>query len=300
MTEDLPLDHELKFASLGIPTILLEPFGKIPHRLFYGRFHGFERIAESDPVALTARRLSAPAANIGIATGAISGLIVLDGDTKRDGDPWGSLMEWEDMTGVHLPDDGPLVRTPSGGWHLYFRTDQRCPSPIGWLPDVDVRADGAQVVAPPSAIGTPADYVEYRLVRGDFSTIPTIPTEVVADIQQNGGRYSAIRGAWTGSNGARKDAQRHDIAALRAEGLRCGSRDSGFQSLSWSLTLRHYPHRDLIHRIAYEVWERTDQPRDDVYPWDRVERKLARAWEALEPRLCAEHAWPFLLGSGNG
>lgn len=89
-------------------------------------------------------------AAIGIPTGFLWD--VLDVDTKNDADGR-----------VHLPYlqrlgllDGcqRLVRTPSGGWHLYFRasaaTTNRASSTLG----LDVRGKGGYVLAPPSWIDT--------------------------------------------------------------------------------------------------------------------------------------------------
>jgi len=37
-----PLEYELMYARLGIPTIALEPLSKVPHRQYYGQFVGFD------------------------------------------------------------------------------------------------------------------------------------------------------------------------------------------------------------------------------------------------------------------
>jgi len=87
-------------------------------------------------------------ANVGIATGAASGLVVLDIDPRHGGDD--SLVELEREQGK-LPAT-PIVLTGGGGQHLYFRhPGGRVVSATGIRPGVDVRADGTLVVAPPSA-----------------------------------------------------------------------------------------------------------------------------------------------------
>jgi hypothetical protein len=88
-----------------------------------------------------------PDANIGVATGSVSNLIVLDVDRRHGGIE--SLKKFENENG-RLP-DGPAVRTGDGGFHLYFR----CPagtvrSRSGVLPGIDMRGDGGLVVYPPS------------------------------------------------------------------------------------------------------------------------------------------------------
>jgi hypothetical protein len=91
-----------------------------------------------------------PDSNIGIATGWLSNLIVLDVDA---GQGFEHLREWEKQ-GKHLPKT-VTVRTGSGGRQYYFRFpdlnfDPVSESKLCDFQDIDVRADGGQVVAPPS------------------------------------------------------------------------------------------------------------------------------------------------------
>lgn len=91
-------------------------------------------------------------ANVGILTGAASGVWVLDVDPRNGGDA--SLAGLEE-------EFGPLpatyrVRTGSGGWHLYFaldgltiRNDNDGKLRVG----LDVKGEGGYVVAPPSVSG---------------------------------------------------------------------------------------------------------------------------------------------------
>lgn len=82
--------------------------------------------------------------NVGIVTGRGSGLVVVDLDSPTDA-RW--AME-------HFGDTPFVVQTGKQGWHLYYR----CPSDgteIGnrvrlWGRQIDLRADGGYVVAPPS------------------------------------------------------------------------------------------------------------------------------------------------------
>jgi len=99
--------------------------------------------------------------NIGIATGKISGLYVIDVDIKKDG--MENLQKWERENEVLNP--MYRVLTGSGGYHYYF------PYPVGFgisdnvrttdntglyhnrggiLSGVDIRGDGGLIVAPPS------------------------------------------------------------------------------------------------------------------------------------------------------
>ncbi|QJW92517.1 bifunctional DNA primase/polymerase [Frigoriglobus tundricola] len=85
-------------------------------------------------------------ANVGIATGAASKLVVLDIDVKGGGIE--TLALWKQEHG-EMPKT-PAVRTPTGGLHFYFRYADGVGSKTGIAPGIDVRGNGGQVVAPPS------------------------------------------------------------------------------------------------------------------------------------------------------
>jgi hypothetical protein len=101
---------------------------------------------------LTAWWSNWPGANIGIVTGKISGITVIDCDTPE------AVAELEET----LPDSFlcPIVETPRGGRHYYFSYQPDLKTGAEIMPGVDVRNDGGYVVAPPSM--TPRGI--YRLI----------------------------------------------------------------------------------------------------------------------------------------
>jgi len=88
-----------------------------------------------------------PEAMIGIVTGSISNLLVIDCDSQEGFDRINDI----------LPDSLaiPTVRTPRGGWHLYFRFPKEGGVTTGTniVGGVDIRGEGGYVVAPPSGNG---------------------------------------------------------------------------------------------------------------------------------------------------
>lgn len=106
--------------------------------------------ASSDPEQVAAWWLRTPNANIGIPTGTASGVVVVDVDVHgpRDG-----RAAYQRATEAGLVDGaGLLVRTPTGGAHVYFPAtsgrEQR-----SWqaaTAGVDFRGDGGYIIAPPS------------------------------------------------------------------------------------------------------------------------------------------------------
>lgn len=102
--------------------------------------HGFKDAA-TDPDGVRALWHRWPAPLVGIATGAVSDLAVLDIDAQKGGADW-----WADRR-EHLPQTR-TVRTRSGGLHLWFRHTPGLRCSVGKIaPGVDVRADGGYIVA---------------------------------------------------------------------------------------------------------------------------------------------------------
>jgi hypothetical protein len=176
----------LRLADLGYAVFPCERGAKKPHRMLPER-GGFQH-ASSSMMNITGWWKQDPAANIGLPTGRVNGLVVVDIDTKGTVSGMQSFLEFLDEQAGQLPRDIPSVRTPSGGWHLYFRSgpDEPIPSRTGLLAGVDVRADGGYVVAPPSRVlkhvdgrdGQPGGAVPlpYRWEYGCIScTIPVLP-----------------------------------------------------------------------------------------------------------------------------
>ncbi|MCC5946914.1 MAG: bifunctional DNA primase/polymerase [Nitriliruptoraceae bacterium] len=109
--------------------------------------HGFHD-ATTDPDRIIDWWEAVPTYNVGIATGAVSGLVVIDVDPG--GEP-----TMHELVREH----GPLpravaVHTPRGGMHGYYRHPGiRVPCSAGKLgTGVDVRGDGGYVLAPPSVV----------------------------------------------------------------------------------------------------------------------------------------------------
>jgi putative DNA primase/helicase len=88
-----------------------------------------------------------PDANIGIRTGQVSGLFVLDVDAKNSG--LETIRQLEQRFGA-LPATSK-VRTGGGGLHYFFQyPGNEVRSVAGLWPGIDIRANGGYVVAPPS------------------------------------------------------------------------------------------------------------------------------------------------------
>jgi hypothetical protein len=89
-----------------------------------------------------------PKANVGIATGAMSGVIVLDVDPRNGGNE--SLAELEGRHGG-VPDTLQVL-TGGDGRHFYFAAPEGVRVPSRKVASgLDLKADGGYVIAPPSS-----------------------------------------------------------------------------------------------------------------------------------------------------
>lgn len=114
-----------------------------------------------------------PAANIGLATGADSGFVVLDVDPGHGGED--TLLTHEEHHGP-LPTDCRAL-TGGEGWHYLFqhpgeRIRNNAGTKLG--PGLDVRGDGGYIVAAPSRHISENRYEWLTLVAAD-TELPTLP-----------------------------------------------------------------------------------------------------------------------------
>jgi hypothetical protein len=143
----------------GCDSACKHPIGRLlPHGLID---------ASEDPARVEAWWRTCPAANIGVRTGAVSGLVVLDVDGEA------GRLALRGLVADHAAFEAAWVRTGSGGWHAYFaHRDGTVPNSAGRLGvGLDVRADGGYVVAPPSRHRSGQ---RYRWIDGP-DQLPAIP-----------------------------------------------------------------------------------------------------------------------------
>ncbi|MFN3724102.1 MAG: bifunctional DNA primase/polymerase [Paracoccaceae bacterium] len=110
---------------------------------------GFKN-ASTDPAKIAGMFAQSHPVNVAIPTGARSGIFVLDIDVRPDKDGLAAFQALEAANGEL--NKSFLVRTGSGGFHIYQTTHGRAVlSSAGKIaPGIDVRGDGGYVIAPPS------------------------------------------------------------------------------------------------------------------------------------------------------
>lgn len=146
----------LRYQRLGLAVLPLQRGGKRPHRMLPLEPGGVHNATHSQ-LQTDGRWTIDPAANVGVATGKVSNLVVVDLDVK--GGINGPAVFGE-FLGQHEPADRswwesvPCAVTPSGGCHLWLRwwDGWDVPERPGILPGVDIKGNGGLVVAPPSML----------------------------------------------------------------------------------------------------------------------------------------------------
>ncbi|MDT7944577.1 MAG: bifunctional DNA primase/polymerase [Dehalococcoidia bacterium] len=152
------------YAAKGWAVFPLRPCGKEPLTA-----HGF-RDATTDPEAIAEWWRRWPEANVAIATGSPSGVVVLDVDPRNGGDE--SLRDLEARHGP-LPDT-PSVITGGGGQHYYFALPPGATIRTRKVaPGLDLKGAGGYVVAPPSVHPSGQRY-EWELGRS-LDDLPLAP-----------------------------------------------------------------------------------------------------------------------------
>ena len=132
--------------------------------------------ATTDAAAIRAWWARWPDANVGIATGAVSGVDVLDVDSRHAGD---------ESLETRFPGLEAAVEslTGGGGRHLCWIHAPGVGSRAGILPGVDVRGDGGYVVAPPSIHASGRRYQWEAMHDPEEHALTETPPELLAMVR---------------------------------------------------------------------------------------------------------------------
>jgi hypothetical protein len=247
------LNAALSYAEMGFAVFPCIPRGKAPVTS-----HGFKDATKKRDEILALWR-SYRGANVAIATGAISGIVVLDIDPRHGGDD--AIGYLEGQYG-ELPRT-PVVKTGGGGWHFYFR------HPGGVISNsagkvgrgIDVRGDGGYVIAPRSSHASGNRYLWQALSRIDQIPLAELPDWLL-------GRISA----GTDSRDEPRSGGRLDLGYV-SSGVLKGHRDDQIFRLACFLRQRGYT-REQAEPVVLDAAARCRPP---FHSRDAM-RKLASAW----------------------
>lgn len=159
----------LRYANLGIPVFPCVPGGKQP--LTPNGFHDATSVAR----VVHAWWQRTPDANIGLPTGAPTGVLVVDVDVH----PGASGFDAFERARSQGVGNGWawLVRTPSGGLHACYPTVRGQEQRNWQVPaaHIDFRGDGGYVIAPPSCVTVEGAQRSYEVIA--VATHPAKPVD---------------------------------------------------------------------------------------------------------------------------
>jgi len=185
-------------------------------------------VASTDEALVKAWWKRWPYANIGIRTGAVSGLVVLDVDPRHGGDE--SLYALKSKCA--LPDTVEVI-TGSGGRHVYFQHPgklvRNSAGKIG--AGLDIRGDGGYIVAPGSNHKSGGHYDWEASSSPDLTAIAPLPQPLIDLIAED--------------HAARQQSTYVEGAVVAA-----GGRNAYLTSLAGAMR-----HRGMaVRAIAYALW----------------------------------------------
>lgn len=258
-------------------------------------------VAEGEVVSWWARW---PTANIGLPTGARSGLVVIDldlaeleltdpdGTTRfavEDGEAeLSQLLERELGQGwdaKRLRELTLAARTGGGGSHLFLRDPAGVGSVTRWLPAVDLRGDGGYVLLTPSRHASGGAYA------WQTELAPWVPEARLAG-QLRLARGSASPGSRERGRASLSEHGEDGVSVgyreAKRDGPGEGERDEFFNKYAFELRKRGFRRNAAIAELR-RVWELTPgggapstrtPPRP--YRWETVHEKVKRVWDSVD------------------
>jgi hypothetical protein len=177
-----------------------------------------------------------PEANVGIVTGALSGLVVLDVDARHGGDASLARLEIEHAA---LPRTVEAA-TGGGGRHLYFaHPGGTVANRAGIVPGIDLRGDGGCVVAPPSLHASGRRYAWAAQRSPDAAPLAPLPPWLLVAGQREGELRGHTLAHW-------RELTRHGVEA--------GARNATLASLAGHL-LWHGVDPEVVVQLLH-AWNR--------------------------------------------
>ena len=154
------LEYAKRYLSEGISVLPVRPFEKRPYMNNWHNYMKFRPV--EDELEKWFKALSG--AGVGAVTGSISNIIVLDIDTRFQGNVDDILNKYP---------TNRVSQSGSGGYHLFYRYPQgvgRIGNAVNLIEGVDLRADGGFIVLPPTIHPTGNKYKWIN--EGDMGTFP--------------------------------------------------------------------------------------------------------------------------------
>ncbi len=205
--------------------------------------------------------------NIGVQTGAHSGIVVIDVDPGHGGDS--SIAEYRRRSIGRL---GKTVvsRTGGGGVHLFYKhPGPPVPNRTGVMPGVDVRGDGGYVLLPPSRH---ASGQRYEWVCPPESTpLAPLPDSLLSIVM---GSSSPPRSHRQAHHGQREQPLKPSLSAIEWHGVPEGMRNDSLARLVGRWITQGNSEAGIMQKAL--AWSRMCQPPLPPEEATRVVRSIVR------------------------
>jgi len=172
-----------------------------------------------------------PDANIGIVTGKVSNICVVDVDSNAGGNAIKEL----------IPNVKPNVITPNGGWHFYFANNNGTGNAVGFIPDVDFRGQGGYIIAPPSIGDNGKAYSIYK--DNDINRSNLLPESIISLLSLT--RYHNCKDC---ADGGALQAGNKNVTNVTFDK---GSRDNALFHLANHLVKGGMPHQNIRKYLQF-------------------------------------------------
>ena len=231
----------------------------------------------------TGNRHKWPNAMIGIVTGQISNLFVVDCDTQEG---------FDSIKTIAGQLRNPIQNTPGGGWHFFFEypADSKLTCKAGVLPGVDIRGKGGYIVAAPSKNGNGKAYQWFDGLSLAEVTPPPMPSVLLSTLINNINN-SIYRGCCLDKQ------QKTTLTTKTTELFVFGKRDESLFHTANCLVKGGMPEseiRQVLENLILSWGENPDKKWIDT----KIKSALARA-DTRERNLTAEIRDWILAGQGN-
>ena len=257
MNEDSTVfDYAKYYLSKDLSVIPIKPNDKKPCI----KWEEFQK-RKSTPEEIKSWWTRWPNAMIGIVTGSISGIVVVDID---------EAIGFEEIQ-KYIPDSLliPTTQTPSGGKHYYFKSPEKpLSNNTRLIPGCDFRGEGGYIIAPPSKNGTGKAYAWLEGLSIDEVALPTLPHAYISYIN------SYALGGYKG--GIEEEHMKAHEGTARHKMFEQGSRDNDLFHTANCLVKSGMPENE-IYQVIEKLAISCNPPFEQKEIPEKIESALKRA-----------------------
>jgi hypothetical protein len=242
------LNDALKYLSLGLSIIPLRPRGKeplIPWTEFQTR--------KATEAEVRSWFLKWPDANLGVVTGAVSGIAIIDLDGPEG-------LETAQKLGLV----STVISLTGNGKHLWYLNNPNASNAVKLYPGLDVRAEGGYVVAPPSIHESGRRYRFINVLK-DVASLPTFPAALI----QNGLKQTSESTSYLQKS--------EGWIAKALQEMRDGNIDSTFVSILGRLRADGWTSSDALALLQPHALRVNAEA-------GHLEEKIENVWKRYEPK----------------